>query len=128
MQLIFNCSLHTNYPFVCVFVYVDLYLPTSFFYQSLAITGSVSVDSVFFPRSPQVNDNILSFPFCLWLSLVSTSLPSFIRNAESSQLFTFRNEYCPMEDAPCSFFIHSQELCCSHALLCMGGGLMNMAT
>lgn len=50
MQLIFNCSLHTDYPLVCVFVYVDLYLPTSFSYYSLAITGFVSVDSGFFPQ------------------------------------------------------------------------------
>lgn len=127
MQLIFNYGLHTNYPFVCVFVYVDLYLPTSFFYQTLAITGSVSVDSIFFPRSSQVNNNILPYPSCLWLSLVSASSPSFIHNAESGQLFTFENEYCPMEDVPCSFFIHSQELCCSYALLCMSGGLMNTA-
>lgn len=128
MQLIFNCSLHTDYPLVCVFVYVDLYLPTSFSYYSLAITGFVSVDSVFFsPRSPQVNDNILPFPFYVWLSLVSASSPSFIHNAESNRLFTFKNEYCLTKDAPFSVCIHSRELCCSHALLCVGGGLLKMA-
>lgn len=127
MQLIFNCSLHTDYPLVCVFVYDDLYLPTSFSYQSLAITGSVSLDSVFSRGVPQVNDNILPFPFCVWLSLVSASSPSFIHNAESDRLFTFKNEYCPTEDAPFSVCIHLWELCYSHALLCVGGGLLKMA-